>query len=65
MTTRHNKDQVVEYLTRLYPDADSGPAGLWGFVNSGWDGDVTDSGLEDWAEAWADAERDNSEIAAE
>lgn len=54
----YNKNQVVKELSRRYPEADPGPAGIWGFVNAGWDGPVDDQGLDDWAAAWQDAEND-------
>jgi hypothetical protein len=50
-----DKDQVVVELAKRFPDADPGPAGLWGFINAGWDGDVGEEGLDDWAAAWEDA----------
>lgn len=55
MARQYDKDQVVAELAKRFPDADPGPAGLWGFVNAGWDGEVDAQGLENWASAWEEA----------
>ena len=52
---RWTQEQVVAELAKRFPDADPGPAGLWGFVNAGWGGDVDEQGCGDWASAWEDA----------
>lgn len=51
----YDKDAVVAELAKRFPDDDPGPAGLWGFVNSGWNGDVDEDGLEDWVASWEEA----------
>ena len=51
-------DDVVAKLTKRFPDADPGPAGLWGFVNAGWEGPVDADGIDDWAAAWEEAQQD-------
>jgi hypothetical protein len=57
----YEKNDVVAELVKRFPEADPGPAGLWGFVNAGWEGPVDDNDLDNWAEAWKDAEQDWAE----
>ena len=48
-------ESVVAELSKKFPDADPGPAGLWGFVNAG---QVGDQPIEAWVAAWQDAEHE-------
>ena len=58
----YTQDQVLSEMVARFPEADAGPAGLWGFVNAGWEGDVDEQGLSDWFAAWEDAERETADL---